>query len=668
MLRHLEPLRTISLALFALAVPARAQVTEAWAARHAGPGNADDRATAVAVDADGNVYVTGQRGGGPNGLDLATIKYDPAGAEAWVRLYDGPGHGDDAGAAVAVDDAGNVYVTGYSFGAGSAQEDFVTIKYDAAGSLLWAARYDGPVSDWDEAFALALDDAGNVHVAGRSNNSGLWFDFDFLTVKYDAAGKELWTARYNGPADDWDEALDLALDGDGNVYVTGGATRQPGTAYRDYATVKYDDAGNFQWVRLLDGEGRNSDTAVAVAVDDLGHVVVTGYSSGSAGTVYNYVTVQYDAAGTLQWNRSYDSALSFSADVASAVGVDADGNVYVTGSSVLDYATVKYDAAGNEQWVRRFGTSGADDKPAALAVGASGAVYVTGGSANDYVTLKYSPDGQRLWEARYDGPASGNGEDAAAALAVDTAEHVYVTGYSAGAGTGADLATVKYTQAGVSVSATGAPGTIPPGGTVTVTVVVTNASGAALTLDGWIVAERNGNPVLTQLIGSGTLPDGASITRSFPLRAPGNTPPGTYDVTFSVGDFGTTTALASDSFPVTVTAAPGRSGAPASEPFMVEAVPGDLFAATTHAGEGLTVYPNPARARATIRFGLSAAAPVRLSVYDVLGREVAVLVDGAMAAGEHEATLDRTPLPAGAYLVRLEAAGAVQARRVTLVR
>jgi hypothetical protein len=667
-----ELLRTscVTAALLVLAVPGRAQVTQAWVARNAGPGIADDRAKAVAVDDDGNVYVTGQRGG-PNGLDLATIKYDPSGAEVWARLYDGPAHGNDAGAAVAVDDDGNVYVTGYSFGLGTGTEeqDYVTIKYDASGTQLWAARYNGPVGDWDEAFALAVDAAGNVHVTGRSNNSGIWFDFDFLTIKYDPAGNALWVARYNGPADDWDEAVDLALDGDGNVYVTGGATRQPGTAYRDYATVKYDASGTLQWARLLDGEGRNSDTATAIAVDDLGHVVVTGYSSGSAGTVYNYVTVQYDTAGALQWARSYDSAFSFSADVAYALGVDEAGNVYVTGSSVLDYATVKYDVAGNEQWVRRFGTTSADDIPAALAVGASGAVYVTGESADDYVTVSYDAAGATRWEARYDGPASGNAQDAAAALAVDAAERVYVTGASVGAGSGADMATVKYTQATVAVSATGTPGTVAPGGTVTVTAVVSNNTGAALTVDGWIVAARNGTPLLTRLVGSGTLPAGATVTRSLPLRVPASTPPGLYAVTFNVGDFGTLAVLGSDTFPITVTAPPSREGAASSaEPFEIEAIPGDLFAASGLSDAGLAAYPNPARGQATIRFTLPEAANARLAVYDVLGREVAVLVDGRLEAGAHAATFDARGLPAGPYVYRFAAGERAQTGRITLVR
>lgn len=82
----------------------------------------------------------------------------------------------------------------------------------------------------------------------------------------------------------------------------------------------------------------------------------------------------------------------------------------------------------------------------------------------------------------------------------------------------------------------------------------------------------------------------------------------------------------------------------------------------------LTAWPNPAQGAATLSFTLVAASEVRLALYDGLGREVAVLVDGGREAGRHEVTLDGSRLPSGTYLVRLEAEGVVQTQRVTLVR
>ncbi|MBA3726190.1 MAG: SBBP repeat-containing protein, partial [Armatimonadetes bacterium] len=169
-----------------------------------------------------------------------------------------------------------------------------TIKYDSNGNQLWAARYNGPGSRWDEARALAVDGAGNVYVTGYS-----WSDAtreDYATIKYDSNGNQLWVARYNGPWNDYDAAYALAVDGVGNVYVTGGSYGV-GTA-TDYATIKYDSNGNQLWVARYNGPGNDIDAAYALAVDGAGNVYVTGGSQG-ARTDYDYATIKYVQAATL---------------------------------------------------------------------------------------------------------------------------------------------------------------------------------------------------------------------------------------------------------------------------------------------------------------------------------------------------------------------------------
>ena len=96
-----------------------------------------------------------------------------------------------------------------------------------------------------------------------------------------------------------------------------------------------------------------------------------------------------------------------------------------------------------------------------------------------------------------------------------------------------------------------------------------------------------------------------------------------------------------------------------------------LFAGLREAvgsGPALAVGPNPVRGAGAVAFHLDAEADVRLAVYDVLGREVAVLADGPYPAGPHRASFDAGALPAGAYIVRLVAGGAAHAARVTVVR
>ena len=226
----------IIFALFTV-IPSVSYSSERWAARYHGPENGQDEASAIAVDADGNVYVTGNSYGTyETKLDYATIKYDASGNQQWEARYNGPGQDFDVAVAVAVDASGNVYVTGNSKGAGTGS-DLATIKYDANGNQQWVARYNGPANRRDEAHALFVDALGNVYVTG--NTKVALFISDYLTIKYRTNGIRQWVARYNGPVNGDDRAYALALDESGNVYVTGHSDGFNNTW--DYVTIKYSE-------------------------------------------------------------------------------------------------------------------------------------------------------------------------------------------------------------------------------------------------------------------------------------------------------------------------------------------------------------------------------------------------------------------------------------------
>ncbi|MBI2305017.1 MAG: SBBP repeat-containing protein, partial [Chloroflexi bacterium] len=263
--------------------------TQQWVARYNGPGNSADEARALAVDITGNVYVTGSSTGSGTNYDYATVKYDASGTQQWVARYNGPGNSTDRAYALAVDSSRNVYVTGSSTGSGTS-DDYATVKYDSGGNQLWATRYNGPGNIGDRANALAVDITGSVYVTGYSYG-GSSTGNDYATVKYDASGTPLWVARYNGPGNSSDYAYALAVDITGSVYVTGYSYGGSSTDY-DYATVKYDASGTPLWAARYNGPGNIGDSANALAVDITGSVYVTGYSYGS-GTDYDYATIKY---------------------------------------------------------------------------------------------------------------------------------------------------------------------------------------------------------------------------------------------------------------------------------------------------------------------------------------------------------------------------------------
>ena len=428
--------------------PYAATVRQAWVARYNGPGNLDDVARPIAVDRSGNVYITGYSEDPTNGLDYLTIKYDSAGQQQWVKRYDGPAHDWDMPEAIAVDLSGNVYVTGESVG-GAGYFGFATIKYNSAGQRQWVARYNGEPAANDFAFAIAVDSVGNVYVTGESFSSAI--DAVMVTVKYNSVGEQQWVARNDQPGIGAGHAIAIGVAG--SVYVTG-FNNGAGTK-EDYVTIAYDSAGQQQWIARYDGPGQDADIAEAIALDQLGNVFVTGLSTGSAGD-YDYATIKYDSAGKQQWVARYNGPGN-DWDSAVDIAVDQSGNVVVTGESIgtalpdYDYATIKYDSDGRTQWIARYnGLAAGDDEATALALDGAGNVYVTGASTNpddgsyDYVTIKYDPAGTEQWVLRYKGPE--NSYDIARGIAVDRSDNVYVTGNSVGLGTGSDYATIKYGQ------------------------------------------------------------------------------------------------------------------------------------------------------------------------------------------------------------------------------
>jgi hypothetical protein len=237
-----------------------------------------------------------------------------------------------------VDHSGNVYFTGISDG-GATLYDYATVLIDSSGVYQGVWRFNGTGNANDEAVDVAVDDLGNVYVTGKAYGAGS--DLDFTTIRYSETGQEEWVSVYNGPANGSDEAADLAVDAAGNLFVTGKSYGRPATHF-DYLTIRYSSAGDTLWTRRFDGPAAGADAPASIALDKGGNVYVTGYSSGIL-TWLDYTTIRYSSGGDQEWEISYtNSGVSGSPDVPEECTLDSNGNIYVTGISDLDYAVVKY--------------------------------------------------------------------------------------------------------------------------------------------------------------------------------------------------------------------------------------------------------------------------------------------------------------------------------------
>ncbi len=432
---------------------ANAQINVLWESRFTSANSNTDTGKEIAIDQSGNVYVTGTSYTDvTNGFDIVTIKYDPLGVQLWSATFNGSGSSLDEARDIAVDKNGDVFVTGFTASTGP-NYDYVTIKYNNAGAQQWATTYDGSGNGFDEAYAIAVDTSGNCYITGSADEGAQ--GSNFVTIKYDNSGAQQWLRSYDGTGSSIDAGTQIKLDDQFDVYVSGHSTGA-GTDL-DITTIKYDNSGTQQWLSSYNNSPLNSfDIPEALHIDNLNNVYVAGASYGGLATENDYITIKIDNSGAQQWAVRFDGTLN-EEDKAFDLLTDLNQNVYVTGrsmssgSSAENMVTIKYDATGNLVWQDTYdGPSNGYDDAQQMRLGNSGALYITGyssgtGTNHDYLTLKYDTGTANiLWEARFDGPSSNS--DQAFAMEIDATENIYVTGGSNGSTTGKDFSTIKWCQ------------------------------------------------------------------------------------------------------------------------------------------------------------------------------------------------------------------------------
>lgn len=322
-----------------------------WSRVYNSPEDITDQAEALAVDGQGNVYVTGASGFSTREGDIInwgihTIKYSPDGEELWVRRYEKNGVNEHA-SAIALDSQGNIYITGS-----------VTIKYSPDGQKLW-------VRDFSHGKAIAVDGQNNVCVTGHASNAET--GSDYITIKYSSDGQKFWKRRYNGPGNGNDYPSAMALDSQGNIYITGSSVAS-GTGSNSIL-IKYSPDGRRLWVRRIGGK------VMAVDRQDNVYIMRSIYNNDS----YSGIISKYSPDGAKLWARRFNS-------YAETMSVDDSGNVYVSGT-----ATIKYGPDGQKLWVRKLMN---DAVVKVMAVDGQGNVFVGGDFyvsdyLTDYLIIKY---------------------------------------------------------------------------------------------------------------------------------------------------------------------------------------------------------------------------------------------------------------------------------------
>jgi uncharacterized delta-60 repeat protein len=419
----------------------------------------DDQGNDIAVDALGNVIIAGQTDTDPSETsndDYIILSYSPTGVQNWISFFDGTANSKDRALKVKIGNANSIYITGRS--ANLVDDDIVTRKYTSLGGLIWSQTYNNGMDD--RPADMKLDASENVHICGFSNNG---INDDILVLKYSSLGVDLWTGGFvfNGTSAQNEYASAMAVDANGNVYVTGKSDNDPNlTQNFDFKTLKINSSKILQWQADHNGSGNGEDEAYSLVLLPSGDVVITGKSDSDLNTTtsnFDTKTICYSASTGIQtWIKSFDGSAGKD-DVGNQIAIDNSGNIYVAGSSqdILsesDALAIKYSSAGVENWSKLYSGMGDNTENVnAMTLDVAGNTYLAGytysrNNLKDLCIIKLNPLGDTLWVKKYNG--TDNGNDEANDIKVDASGNVYITGFVKDSLTDFDFITMKLNASG----------------------------------------------------------------------------------------------------------------------------------------------------------------------------------------------------------------------------
>lgn len=337
-------------------------------------------AFALAITPLDELVVSGFKNDDMGLLDAFVQTHDATGTITGTTIFGSTAV--DAALALALDAAGALYVAGYTEGplegAALGGYDAFVRKYDTAGLEQWTRQFG--TSGEDLVHAVAVDDAGFVYVAGVFDNvpaAGI-SPGDMFLRKYDPDGAEAWARTFGTEA--FDTARDVAVAPSGSAYVVGytyGDLVGTNAGMWDVVLRKYDSDGAPQWTKQWGGS--DYDFGVGVAVDAAEAIYVLAVE-GLAAFVH-----KYDAQGNEVWVKTAAPSYGY---LLTDLALDADGNVYVGGYApalvdLYNYGATdaflgKYSPSGDEEWTQLFDLGGWDDQVNAIVAGSAGQVYLAG--------------------------------------------------------------------------------------------------------------------------------------------------------------------------------------------------------------------------------------------------------------------------------------------------
>jgi len=403
-----------------------------WSATYDGPGHGVDLPTSAVLDKRGNFYITGRSSGESSGQDIATIRYSPTGQEILTLRYNSLDNSWDEANSLAVDDSGNIFVAGTSVVTNSRTE-IVLLKYTPSGTIAWHVHFSPDTINSATASKVVFDSFGNIYLGGT-------FKQQMLVLKYNPVGA-LMDSITIGDDSTAHSLTDLLVRNNGELYLVGSRSYWAGGDLPtvECAVVKVDIHGNQEWKNYLSAESARS-----VKLDEQGNLIVITHGDGT--------TAKYSPDGQLLWYRNSQNS-NPSIMLLTSLAIDSHNRIIVSGYGCavdcFDYMVMKYDGDGNVLWYQSYNSPDTlRDFSIAMALDKFANIYLTGKSAAGYsdgtcLTLKYDSSGNKIWETTFS--IAPTAIDQGEFIAVDDSGCVYVGGSSVGS-SGLDFLAIKYRQ------------------------------------------------------------------------------------------------------------------------------------------------------------------------------------------------------------------------------